>query len=83
MFPHQSAAVNAGLVTDQGHLTRHMARSIHSVETNGEPLPLQNLGILAQAYKGGNTHLHGLLARGWGLRRRDYVVAKSATLQQA
>jgi hypothetical protein len=49
----------------------------------GEPLPLQNLGILAQAYKGGNTLLPGSLARGWCLRRRDYVVAESATLQQA
>jgi len=55
--------------------------SIHGGDY-GEPLPLRNLGSLAQAYNGGNTHLRGLLAGNWHLRGRDYVVAEPATLEQ-
>jgi len=55
MFPHESAVVSAGLVTDPGHENMPNGPLDTRCGDYGEPLPLQNLGILAQAYKGGNT----------------------------
>src|ERR1700722_2196896 len=57
MFPHEPAAVSAGLVTDQGHSkhaewpVRYTRRRLRWTAT------LRNLGSLAQAYKGGNTRV--------------------------
>jgi len=43
MFPRESAAVNAGLVTDQGHIVKpsQMARSIHVAETTVNRYPCE------------------------------------------
>jgi hypothetical protein len=59
-----------------------MARSIHCGDY-GEPLPLQNLGSLAQAYNRGNTRVPCLLPYGRSPRGHDDVVAESATLKQS
>src|ERR1700731_1074678 len=57
MFPHEPAVVNAGLVTDPGHGNMSNGPFDTHCGDYGEPLPLQNLGILAQPYKGGNTRV--------------------------
>src|ERR1700688_717512 len=57
MFPHEPAAVNAGLVTDPGHGNMPNGPLDTRCGDYGEPLPLQNLGSLAQPYKGGNTRV--------------------------
>jgi hypothetical protein len=57
MFPHEPAVVNAGLVPDPGHGNMPNGPLDTRCGDYGEPLPLQNLGILAQPYKGGNTRV--------------------------
>jgi hypothetical protein len=49
----------------------------------GGPLPLRNLGSLAQAFKGGNTHLPGSIASDLRLCSREPVYIFGAKRQFA